>query len=141
MQYKSTTGLYSRSSIIDINSLPEYFQRELSRNPISKIPIQPFYKNICTKLNGTGDFFDDFRLLGEKIGLDRTETSLLALKGNPTASILEKFDGQKAASSIGKLRKLLEEMERHDVVMVIDEWIVQIIFFYKPVIRQASDKV
>ena len=91
--------------------------------PVSKIPIQPFYKRICAGLNGTRDFFDDFRLLAEKIGLDRTETSLLAMKGNPTASILEKFDGQKG-SSVGKLRKFLEEMERHDVVIVIDEWIV-----------------
>ena len=91
--------------------------------PVSKIPIQPFFTRICGKLNGKRDLFDDFRLLGEKIGLDRSETSLLAMKGNPTLSILKKFDGQKG-SCIGKLKKILEEMDRHDVVTVIDEWIV-----------------
>ena len=92
-------------------------------NPVSRIPIQQFYQRICAKLDCERAFFDDFHLLGEKIGLDRTETSLLATKGNPTHSILEIFDSQKG-SSIGKLRTFLEEMKRFDVVTVIDEWIV-----------------
>lgn len=91
-------------------------------NRVSRIPIQPFYQRICAKLDCERAFFYDFRLLGEKIGLDRTETSLLATKGNPTHSILEIYDSQKG-SSIGKLRKFLEEMDRYDVVTVIDEWI------------------
>lgn len=92
-------------------------------NRVSRIPIQPFYRRICAELDYKRDFFDDFRALGEKIGLGRTETSLLDSKGNPTDSILQKFDGKKD-SSIGKLRTYLEQMDRYDVVTVIDEWIV-----------------
>lgn len=121
-QYTSTTGLYSESTIIDIDPVPESFWKELLSNRVSRIPIQPFYQRICAKLDCERAFFYDFRLLGEKIGLDRNETSLLATKGNPTHSILEIYDSQKG-SSIGKLRKFVEEMDRYDVVTVIDEWI------------------
>ncbi|XP_067056590.1 uncharacterized protein [Acropora muricata] len=121
-QYTSTTGLYGGSTIIDIDPVPEPFRKELLSNRVSRIPIQPFYQRICVKLDCERAFFYDFRLLGEKIGLDRNETSLLATKGNPTHSILEIYDSQKG-SSIGKLRKFLEEMDRYDVVTVIDEWI------------------
>ena len=35
---------------------------------------------------------------------------------------MQKFDSQKN-SSIGKFKNIMEDMDRHDVVSIIDEWI------------------
>ena len=121
-QSTSTTGLFSGSSN-DIKSVPEDFQNKLLSKSVSKIPIQSCYKKICNKLNDERPLYDDYRTLGEKIGLENDEISCLGRESNPTGLILDKFAGQKG-SSIRKLRKFLEEMDRCDVVTVIDEWIV-----------------
>ena len=36
--------------------------------------------------------------------------------------MLQKFDSQKN-SSIGKFKNIMEGMDRHDVVTILDEWI------------------
>lgn len=87
------------------------------------IAISSSYKEICDKLNNEMPFFNDYRILGEKIGLGKDEILSLGLKDNPSGLILEKLNAQED-NSIGKLRTFLEEMGRHDVVTVIDEWIV-----------------
>ena len=83
-----------------------------------------FYKEICNKLDVLRQhFWDDYRLLGEKIGLSRDEIMLLGQKGNTTDSMMQKFNSQRN-SSIGKFKGFLEEMKRDDVITIIDEWIV-----------------
>ena len=63
-------------------------------------------------------------MFGEKIGLNRDEISLLGQSGKPTDSmIMQKFESRKN-SSIGKFKEIMEEMERDDVVAVIEEWVL-----------------
>ena len=107
----------------DIKSVPEDFQNNLLREPVAMTAFSSSYIEICDKLNNEMPFFNDYRILGEKIGLGKDEILSLGQKDNPSGLILEKFNAQKG-NSIGKLRKFLEEMGRHDVVTVIDEWIV-----------------
>lgn len=90
---------------------------------MSDIPIE-FYKKICYKLDVLREpFWDDYRLLGEKIDLTKDEVSFLGQKRDPTNSIIQKFNSQRN-SSVGKFRTFLEEMERSDVVTIINEWII-----------------
>ena len=86
------------------------------------IPFRPFYCNICTKLDVERPWEDDYRTFGERIGLSRDKILLLAQKQEPTHSMLQKFDSQKN-SSIRKFKNIMEDMDRHDVVSIIDEWI------------------
>ena len=117
-----TTGLFGGSSN-DIRSVPEDFWNKLLSEPVAKIAISSSYTKICDNLNDKRPFYNDYRILGEKVGLHKDEILCLGQKGNPTGLILEKFDVQKGIS-IGKFRKFLEEMDRNDVVTLIDEWIV-----------------
>ncbi|XP_068741723.1 uncharacterized protein [Montipora capricornis] len=80
-QYTSTSGLHCLSSG-DIESVPKDFQKKLLSWRLSKIGIQPFYRNICNQLNQRREcFFDDYRLFGEKIGLGKDEVSVIGQGG------------------------------------------------------------
>jgi len=95
----------------------------LLKKKMKDIPIK-FYSKICNSLDVFRDlFWDDYRLLGEKIGLSRDEVLLLGQKMNTTDLMMQKFDSQRN-SCIGKLKRIFEEMERGDVLTVINEWIV-----------------
>lgn len=90
---------------------------------MSAIPYK-FFCKICIKLNTSREpFCDDFRLLGEKVGLDKDDIELLGQKENPTKRIIDKFNSQKN-SCISKFKAIVEEMGRNDVVTVIEEWVV-----------------
>jgi len=120
-QSTSTSGLHDPSTCI--NQVPEYFQSSLLKKKMKDIPIK-FYSKICNSLDIFRDlFWDDYRLLGEKIGLSRNEVRLLGQRKNTTDLMMQKFDSQRN-SCIGKLRRILEEMERDDVLTIINEWIV-----------------
>lgn len=98
------------------------FQEHLLTRKMETIPLRPFYRNICTKLDIERQFFDDYRLLGEKIGLSRDEIILLGQRGQPTHCMLQRFKSQKD-SSVGKFKNIMKKMDRHDIVTIIDEWI------------------
>lgn len=68
-------------------------------------------------------FWNDFRLLAEKVGLDKDDIRWLELQNNPTQLILQEFETQKDPS-IGRFKAILDEMRRYDVVQVIEDWIV-----------------
>ena len=102
--------------------IPKGFQKHLLTRKMETIPLRPFYCNICTKLDVERQFFDDYRLLGEKIGLSTDEIILLEQRGQPTHCMLQRFKSQKN-SSVGKFKNIMEEMDRHDIVTIIDEWI------------------
>ena len=90
---------------------------------MEKIP-NTFDSEICIKLDKLRDcFWDDYRSLGEAIGLEKDVVSYLAQIGNPTCQMLEKFDSQEG-SSIRKFRDIVKEMERDDVVTILEDWIV-----------------
>ena len=98
------------------------FQKHLLTRKMETIPFQPFFCKICDKLDLERRWGDDYRTFGERIGLSRDEISVLGQRGQPTHSMLQKFDSQKN-SSIGKFKNIMEGMERHDVVTILDEWI------------------
>ncbi|XP_015775491.1 PREDICTED: uncharacterized protein LOC107353663 isoform X4 [Acropora digitifera] len=128
-QSTSTTGHTSGSSN-DIRSVPEDFQNKLLSEPVAKIAISSSYTKICDNLNDERPFYNDYRILGEEVGLHKDEILCLGQKDNPTHLILD----QKGIS-IGEFRKCLEEMDRNDVVNLIDEWIVN---EWKQVLESSS---
>ncbi|XP_068724833.1 uncharacterized protein [Montipora capricornis] len=122
-QCTSTTGLHCSSSD-NIESVPTDFKIKLLSGKLSQIPIEPFRRKICNKLNQRREFsWDDYRLLGDKIGLDKDAISALDRETNPTDSLMNIFDS-KVGSSVEKFQKIVEGMGRDDVVTVINEWIV-----------------
>ena len=103
--------------------MPEYFQNCLLSRNMGSIPIK-FYRKICIKLDNPRDcFWDDYRMLGEAIGLEKDLVLCVGLTGKPTEKLLEKFDSQ-GGSSIRKFRGIVEKMGRDDIVCIINEWIV-----------------
>jgi len=121
-QFTSTTGLHHSSSI-NLASVPQDFQTQLLSGKMATIPIK-FYRKICVKLDTSrGCFWDDNRLFGEKIGLNRDEIMFLGQQENTTHLMIQKFASQKD-SSIGKFKKIMAEMERDDIVSIVSEWIV-----------------
>ena len=130
-QSTSTTGRISGSSN-DIRSVPEDFQNKLLSEPVAKIAISSSYTKICDSLNDERPFFNDYRILGEKVGLHKDEILCLDQKDNPTGLIL----GQKDIS-IGEFRNFLEGIDRIDVVTLIDEWIVN---EWKQVLESSSSQ-
>ena len=118
----TSTGLH-RLSNTSLSLVPQDFQRCCLKKKMSGIRIE-FYKKICNKLDVLRDpFWDDYRLLGEKIGLSKDEVLLLGQQKNPTDLMIQKFNSQ-GNSSVGKFRTFLEEMERSDVVTIVNEWII-----------------
>ena len=103
-------------------SVSNEFQNRLLTKKMATIPLWPFYCNICNKLDIERPFWDDYRMFGEKIDLSRDEILLLGQKQQPTHSMLQRFDSQKN-SSVGKFKIIMENMDRHDVVTIINEWI------------------
>ena len=115
---------HSPANDLTVNSVSDFhgFQKNLLNRKMETIPSQPFYCNICTTLDVERPFWDDYRTFGEKIGLSRGEISLLGQKGQPTHYMLQRFKSQKN-SSVGKFKNIMENMDRHDIVTIIDEWI------------------
>ena len=67
--------------------------------------------------------WNDYRLLGEKVGVDKDAILLLKQKGNQTQEILRHFDSKKE-TCVERFKIILEEMGRDDVVTVIKDWIL-----------------
>ena len=124
-QHTSTTGLYlNEANGTSLSGIPQDFQNSLLSKKMSAIPLM-FYSKICSKLDIRRLAFDDFRLLGEEIGLTRDYTLWLTLGqfDNPTDLIKTKFYYAQEGSCVRKFWRILEGMKRSDVVDVIDEWV------------------
>ena len=67
--------------------------------------------------------WNDYRLLGEKVGVDKDAILLLKQKGNQTQEILWHFDSKKE-TCVERFKIILEEMGRDDVVTEIKDWIL-----------------
>ncbi|XP_027046017.1 uncharacterized protein LOC113673773, partial [Pocillopora damicornis] len=122
-QHTSTTGLYlSETCGTSLNGIPQDFQNSLLSKKMSAIPLM-FHSKMCSKLDVRRLAFDDFRLLGEEIGLTRDQTLCLGQMENPTDQMITKFYNSQEGSCVSKFRGILEGMKRSDVVDVIDEWV------------------
>lgn len=97
--------------------------RRLSAD-IKTIPVS-VHSRVCVMLNVKRNVrFDDFRMLAEKVGLDRDETNFVEQLENPTDEILKTWSS-KSEAIVGKLIELLKEkdLERMDVVKVLEDWV------------------
>ena len=90
---------------------------------ISRIPLR-VYSQLCTKLNIRRLSFDDYRMLGEKLGLSRDEIDFLGQQEDPTDRILKKWSST-GKDTVDKLIDVLSEegFERNDVIMLLKQWV------------------
>ena len=104
-------------------------QRKRSRlsTNVKNIPYALLGK-ICLKLNtSSGFFFNDFRMLGElmKIERDFIESCAHPRNSNPTHEILTRWWQTTREPTVEKLIKMLEDkdMQRMDVVEILEDWV------------------
>ena len=91
---------------------------------VADIPI-PVKRRICLKLNRKDIFsFKDYRLLGEKMGIDKDVIKVLEQSDNPTDNLLEQWSFKREAT-VERLIKILREddMARDDVATILEEWL------------------
>ena len=91
---------------------------------VKGIPLS-VYGRICVMLNVKRHVkFDDFRMLAEKVGLDKDETNFIAQTENPTDEILKTWS-KKPEATVGKLIEILKgkDLDRMDVVKVLEDWV------------------
>lgn len=92
---------------------------------VTSIPLQ-VYSEVCLKLNVKRILrFDDFRMLAEKVGLNRDETDFIEQKfPNHTDEILKTWS-KKSEATVGNLIELLkaDDFERIDVAEILENWV------------------
>lgn len=77
---------------------------------------------ICKKLNIVSPFFDDFRMVAEKLGSDKDTIQCIGQRDNPTYQI---FTFCHRDVKVGKLITILRNIERTDVAKVLEDWIAE----------------
>ena len=60
--------------------------------------------------------------LEKHIGLKKGKVAVLSQKGNPTKSMMQTLDSQKDGT-IMRFQEIMEKMDRHDVLRIIENWI------------------
>ena len=79
-------------------------------------------KRICVLLNVISQFFDDFRIVAEKLGTDRDIIEWIGQSENPTYKI---FTSCNQGVKVGRLIRILHEIERPQVAKVLEDWVAQ----------------
>ena len=92
---------------------------------VKEIPLS-VRSQVCVMLNVKRNLrFDDFRMLAEKVGLNRDETDFVEQQWtNPTDEILKTWSSKNEAT-VGKLIEFLKEkdLQRMDVAKVLEDWV------------------
>ena len=91
---------------------------------VADIPIKVKSK-ICLKLNVEDNYyFNDYRLLGEKMGIDQDVIKNLKRSANPTHDLLDQWSVKREAT-VEKLIEFLREddMDRDDVATILEDWL------------------
>ena len=78
------------------------------------------YSKVCMQLDVKRDFFDDFRMLAERLGMDRDYIRLLEQSKNPTHSV---FSSGTVTLTTDSLIKALHRIERFDVAKLLEDWV------------------
>ena len=105
---------------------PQTKRSRLSTN-VKSIPYA-LLGRICLKLNTTSDLlFNDFRMLGELMEIDRDYIEFCAQprNPNPTHQILRRWCRKTREPTVEKLIEMLknEYMQRMDVVEILEDWV------------------
>ena len=111
---------------VDGGVSPQTKRWRLSTN-VKNIPYA-LLGRICLKLNTTSDLlFNDFRMLGELMEIDRDFTEFCAQlrNSNPTHKILTRWWQTTREPTVEKLIEMLknEHMQRMDVVEILEDWV------------------
>ena len=79
-------------------------------------------KRICVLLNIISQFFDDFRMVAEKLGTDRDTVEWIGQSENPTYKI---FTSCHRGAKVGRLIEIPHEIERPEVAKVLEDWVAE----------------
>lgn len=110
-----------KQDVVDAGSLAN---EQLSMS-VKNLPL-PVYSRVCLSLNVLRDvLWDDFRMLGEKVGLSRDEIDFIQQKRNPTDEILKIWSSNPREATVAKLIELLKhkDFRRMDVAQILEEWV------------------
>ena len=92
------------------NTIPDSQEQTIEHIP-GKI-----YHKLCTSLDTITCFYDDYRLLGEKLGFPRQEISNLSSSKQPTHELLSTWVKRKGnGATVEVLLDVLLKMGRHDL--------------------------
>ena len=80
------------------------------------------YNKVCLKLNIRRDFFDDFRMVAETLGMDRDTTEYAGQDGNPSLKIFSQYC---PTVTVCDLIQILHKIERMDVAEILEEWVAE----------------
>jgi len=93
---------------------------------VTSIPWE-VYSKVCLKLNIEQSLrSDDFRMLAEKVGLERDETEFIKQKcQDPTDEILKMWSKKSREATVEKLIELLQKdgFKRIDVAEILENWV------------------
>ena len=78
------------------------------------------YNKVCLKLNIRRDFFDDFRMVAETLGMDRDTTEYVGQDRNPSDKIFSQYY---PTVTVRELIQILHKIERMDVAEILEEWV------------------
>ena len=88
---------------------------------VKDIPF-PVLNKICLKLNIMSPFFDDFRMVAERLGMNKDTIEWIGQSENPTHKI---FSSCHRGAKVGRLTEILREIERADVAKVLEDWLAE----------------
>ena len=78
---------------------------------------------ICLELNRKDEFlFNDFRMLGEKMGFPKNLIAVVGQSQNPTDELLKQWSSRPEAT-VEKLVEFLTEMEKDDATACLKDWL------------------
>ena len=82
----------------------------------------PVLNKTCVPLNIMRPFFDDFRMVAEKLGTDKNTIEWIGQSKNPTNEL---FTSCHRGAKVGRLIEILYEIERPDVAKVLEDWVAE----------------
>ena len=86
----------------------------------SKIPFNVLNK-LCPIMNIHCPFFDDFRMMGDYMGLDKIIIESAGQGTNPTKNLLQQFDSR-FGGTIGHVMAILDIINRNDAFSVLESY-------------------
>ncbi|KAK3715943.1 hypothetical protein QZH41_016508, partial [Actinostola sp. cb2023] len=84
---------------------------------VTQLP-QPLYKKVCEMLDTTEDFYRDYRMFAEELGVEKTEINSLGQTGHPTHNIVLKY-----GLSVEMFLKIVTVIGREDVAKDVESWL------------------
>ena len=80
------------------------------------------YIKICAQLNFKTLNFKDFRMVADKLRMDRDVIEWIGQGENPTDKIFTSFHRD---ATVGRLIQILQEIERPEVAKVLEDWVAE----------------